>query len=130
MEPIKKRKPIFVEIKDIDPGKRVNTYVLVKSLKVVFEKLRYDGSKIRVAECVAGDETGCINFVAKNEQLDTVKEGTSLILRNAHANVVRGHIQLEVDRWGKIEVYDKGVKSVNTENDLSATEYELVTVRK
>ena len=130
MEPIKKRKPVFVEVKNIDPGKHVNTYVLVKSVEVVFEKLRYDGSKIRVADCVVGDETGCAKFVARNEQLDIVKEGASLILRNTHANVVRGHMQLEVDRWGKIEAYDKGIKSVNTENDLSATEYELVTVKK
>ena len=70
-------------------------------------------------------------FWAKNEQLDVIKEGSVITVRNCHANVVNEHLRLEVDRWGKVEVAS-GVKidSVKLDNNLSDTEYELVSVRK
>jgi replication factor A1 len=71
-----------------------------------------------------------VNLVAKNEQLDVVKEGATITVRNCHANVTNEHLRLEVDRWGKIEVSAEKVDKVNTTNNLSDVEYELVNVRK
>ena len=51
-------------------------------------------------------------------------------MRNAHANVVGEHLRLEVDKWGKIEDSSVNVDKVNTANNLSDVEYELVSVRK
>ena len=51
-------------------------------------------------------------------------------MRNAHANVVNEHLRLEVDRWGKIELSAEKIEKVNTSNNLSDVEYELVAVRK
>ena len=54
-----------------------------------------------------------------------------MTIRNAHANVVREHMRIEIDRWAKVEetadVVDK-IKSVNQNNKLSDIEYELVEV--
>ena len=94
------------------------------------ERLRYDNTKIRQADCLVGDQYGCVNMVAKNEQLDIFKEGDVITVRNCHANVVNEHLRLEVDRWGKIEKSQVGIKSVNTGKNLSDVEYELVSVRK
>ena len=64
--------------------------------------------------------------------LDQVKNfsspGTSLILRNAHTRVDRtGHIKLNVDIWGKIELDEKGIGGeVNLKNNISDAEYEAV----
>jgi replication factor A1 len=97
---------------------------------IVEERRRYDGSMLRTAECLVGDQFGSVIFWAKNEQLDMIKEGMTLTIRNAHANVVKEHLRVEVDKWGKLEQSSEKVASVNAENNLSSTEYELVTVNE
>ena len=92
------------------------------------ERRRYDGSWIRQAEVLVGDQYGSIKLVAKNEQLDVIKEGQTITVRNAHANVVKEHLRLEVDKWGKIEQSTEKVANVNLSNNLSDVEYELVNV--
>jgi len=63
--------------------------------------------------------------------LDIVKEGALITIRNAHANVVREHMRIEIDRWSKVEAMTGGnIKSVNETNRLSDIEYELVPVGK
>tara|TARA_B110000503_G_C6802804_1_gene271819 strand:- start:62 stop:250 length:189 start_codon:yes stop_codon:yes gene_type:complete len=62
-----------------------------------------------------------------------VKEGAYITIRNAHANVVKEHMRIEVDRWAKVETSANGtpqVKTVNHSNNLSEIEYELVPVGK
>ena len=49
-----------------------------------------------------------------------------MILRNAHANVFKEHIRLEVDKWGKIEKSSGKNIEVNLGNNLSEVAYELV----
>lgn len=46
-----------------------NLIVKVVSTNVVLEKTRIDGSKIRIAEAVLGDETGCVTLTARNGTL-------------------------------------------------------------
>lgn len=66
------------------------------------------------------------------DSVDQVKNfsspGTSLILRNAHTRVDRtGHIKLNVDIWGKIELDKAGISGeVNLKNNISDAEYEAV----
>ena len=71
-----------------------------------------------------------MKLIAKDNQLDVIREGAVLTVRNAHANVVNEHLRLEVDRWGKIEPSTEKIEKVNTSNNLSDVEYELVSVRK
>ena len=118
-------------MKDLNPGTRVTMHLLVKSVTVTRERLRYEGTVNKSADVIVGDEHGCAVLVAKDNQLDLIKEGAQIIIRNAHANVVKEHMRVEVDRWAKVEVNtdkSKFVKSVNTANNLSEIEYELVPV--
>ena len=69
-------------------------------------------------------------MILRDDQLDVVKEGTVITIRNAHANVVNEHMRVEVDRWGKVEPSSAKVDSINTSNNLSDVEYELVHVHK
>ena len=39
------------------------------------ERRRYDGSMMKTSECLVGDQYGCVIFLAKNEQVDLIKEG-------------------------------------------------------
>ena len=105
-------------------------HLKVQSVEVVRESKKFDGSVIKNAKALVGDEFGCVVFWAKNEQVDLVKEGAVVTFRNAHANVFQEHLRLEVDRWAKLELSNQRVDSVKTSNNLSDVEYELVAVKK
>ena len=68
-------------------------------------------------------------MMAFDEQLDIVREGEVITVRNAHANVVKEHLRLEVDRWAKVEASSEKIAGINTNNNASDIEYELVNVK-
>ena len=108
-------------------------HLKVDSIKIVRERRRYEGTVNKTAECIVGDEFACAMMIAKDNQLDVVEEGALITIRNAHANVVREHMRIEIDRWAKVEKTTDGsapIKSVNLTNRLSDIEYELVPVGK
>ena len=108
-------------------------HLKVESVKVTRERRRYEGTVNKTAECIVGDEHGCAMMIAKDNQLDVVEEGAFITIRNAHANVVREHMRIEIDRWAKVEKMADSVdkmKSINLQNRLSDIEYELVPVGK
>ena len=132
-EPIVLKKPTFITMKELQPGTRVTMHLKVENVKITRERRRYEGTVNRSADCLVGDEHGCAVLIAKDDQLDIVKEGAFITIRNAHANVVREHMRIEVDRWAKVEAtadVAPKVKSVNIKNNLSDIEYELVPVGK
>ncbi len=72
-----KRKPVFVKVDQLKPGTGGHTLVAkVLSSKTVVQKGRAAAGAgagpaarpTRIAECLIGDETGCILFTARNEQ--------------------------------------------------------------
>lgn len=50
-------------------------------------------------------------------------------MRNTHANVVKEHCRLEIDKWAKVEPSKEKIGKVNTAKNHSDIEYELVSVR-
>ena len=66
--------------------------------------------------------------MAYDDQLDVVKEGAVITIRNAHAKVVKEHLRIEVDKWAKVEASKEKISQVNLGKNLSDVEYELVTV--
>ena len=121
------RKPVFITMSQLEPGSRVNMHLRVSSVKVIRERRRYDGGALnRVAECIVGDQYGCIKMMAFDDQLDVVREGAVICIRNAHANVVKEHMRIEVDRWAKVEASNENIASVNLQNNASDIAYELV----
>ena len=118
---------------DLSPGTRVTMHLQVENVNITRERRRYEGTVNRSADCVVGDEHGCAVLIAKDGQLDVVKKGAYVTIRNAHANVVKEHMRIEIDRWAKVEVTADvvpKVKSINLSNNLSDIEYELVPVGK
>jgi replication factor A1 len=79
-----------------------------------------------VAECIVGDEHGCAKLMAYDRQLEVIKEGAIITIRNAHANVVKEHMRIEIDKWAKVEASRERIGKVNTSKNLSDIEYELV----
>ncbi|KAL1222808.1 hypothetical protein V5N11_022116 [Cardamine amara subsp. amara] len=127
------RKPVFTKVNELRPG--TNGHSL--NLKVVNTKMvmqrggRPSGPQarqMRIAECLVGDETGIIIFTARNDQVDLMKEGNIVTLRNAKIDMYRGSMRLAVDRWGRVEVAEEPTDiTVKDDNNLSLIEYELVS---
>lgn len=46
-----------------------NLIVKVVTSQIVVDKARPDGSKVKVAEAVVGDHTGCITLTARNSNI-------------------------------------------------------------
>jgi len=131
MAQIEKRKPIFVTVDHLKPQTSGHNLKLkVVSVKISLEKERIDSSeKIRIAECVVGDATGCITLTARNEQIQLLSPGKSIIVRNSKIYMFKNFMRLVVDKWGKIQESPENFNfEVNTKNDLSAVEYELITI--
>eukprot|EP00898_Chlorokybus_atmophyticus_P008492 jgi/Chlat1/8644/Chrsp87S08039 len=123
------RKPVFIKVQDLRPGTSGHNLTLkVVSCKLVVQRSRADGSGVRIAECVVGDDTGVIVFTARNQQVDLMKEGATVNVRNAKIDMFKGSMRLAVDKWGLVQPADPASFEPNTENNLSAVEYELVTV--
>ncbi|CAI5723217.1 unnamed protein product [Hyaloperonospora brassicae] len=130
------RRATYAKVQDLTPGSHGHNLVLqVVSVAPVVEKKRYDGTVSRIAEAVLADETGCVTFTARNDQIDVLKEGLVLVLRNTNADIFNGFMRLNVTQWGKLSVHPDTVAStpapplsINTKNNVSAVEYELVTV--
>ncbi|KAI5572762.1 hypothetical protein POPTR_010G041000v4 [Populus trichocarpa] len=126
------RKPVFTKVEQLRPGTGGHTLtVKVVSAKMVLQKGRADGPQVRqmkIAECLVGDETGLIIFTARNDQVDLMQEGTTVILRNAKIDMFKGSMRLAVDRWGRVEVTEPADFTVKEDNNLSLIEYELVNV--
>ncbi|KAJ6890106.1 hypothetical protein NC651_023792 [Populus alba x Populus x berolinensis] len=126
------RKPVFTKVEQLSPGTGGHTLtVKVVSAKMVLQKGRADGPQgrqMKIAECLVGDETGLIIFTARNDQVDLMQEGTTVILRNAKIDMFKGSMRLAVDKWGRVEVTEPADFTVKEDNNLSLIEYELVNV--
>ncbi|KAL0353057.1 UNVERIFIED_CONTAM: hypothetical protein Scaly_1296000 [Sesamum calycinum] len=130
------RKPVFVKVDALKPGTNGHTLIVkvVNSNTVLNKKPRNptfrgpQNQNTRIAECLVGDETGTILFTARNEQVELMKPGNTVILRNAKIDMFKGSMRLAVDKWGRIEVAEPAKFVVKEDNNLSLVEYELVNV--
>ncbi|KAK4253661.1 hypothetical protein QN277_010308 [Acacia crassicarpa] len=134
-----KRKPVFIKVDQIKPGTSGHTLtvkvVSAKEVKSVNNRggrssmlLARPSRPARIAESLVGDETGTIIFTARNEQVDLMEPGATLILRNAKVDMFKGSMRLAVDKWGRIEPTEPANFDVKEDNNLSLVEYELVNV--
>ncbi|KAF5944384.1 hypothetical protein HYC85_018461 [Camellia sinensis] len=131
------RKPVFVRVDQLKPGTNGHTLIVkVVTANTVLQKkgrnsqLLSRGSvgQTRISECLVGDDTGSILFTARNDQVDLMKPGATVILRNAKIDMFKGSMRLAVDKWGRIEVTEPAKFVVKEDDNLSLVEYELVNV--
>nr|GEX19237.1 hypothetical protein [Tanacetum cinerariifolium] len=98
-----KQQATFTKINQLRPGAfGLNLTVKVVDSKAIQTRGGRNGTQgrnMRLAECLVGDETGVVVFTARNEQVDAMKEGSTVILRNAKIDMYKGSMRLAVDRW-------------------------------
>jgi len=126
------RAPVFSTVDQLKPGTLGhNLLVKVVTSQIVVDKARPDGSKVKVAEAVVGDHTGCITLTARNNQIEALQPGDTVVVRNAKIDMFKGFMRLAVDKWGSLKTADQPAPfQVKSDNNLSTIEYELVDLQK
>ncbi|CAG8458152.1 10739_t:CDS:2 [Paraglomus occultum] len=84
--------------------------------------------KVKVAEFLVGDASGCVILKAIDEQISLLVPQTTVLLQNARIEMYRGFMRLIVDNNanGAIIPVDEGPESVNTDKNVSLVEYQYV----
>ena len=130
MEQVKLRvlaDPVYNKVSEIHPGKNgFNLYAKIISKNVLIDLKRIDGSRVVICDFLVGDETGTIKMRLRNENfVDSLTEGKEIIIRNCKVPIVKSHIRIQVDAFGKIEESNEGIiKEVNTQKNFSNDVYE------
>lgn len=128
----------FAQHKQHPPYGGFNLCLLVGRIDVVVDKLRVDGSRVRLAEVLVGDETGSMSLRARDNQIDLLQEishkSGAVVLRNCTVELYQGrHLRLAVTKWGNLCSYPDNIKStpspptkINVEMNLSEADLNLM----
>ena len=77
------------------------------------------------ADILVGDETGCIFFFAVHEQVEIMKPGCTILLRNFDIEVSESCLRLKVNMWGSVDCVEPGLTTViNTRRNYSILDFD------
>jgi replication factor A1 len=126
---VERPRPQAVDVKvgELTPNsKAVNVVVkIVSKGEVRSTTSGRDYTAHRVVDALVGDETGCVYLNLWDDNIDKIKEGDVVKVKNGYVNLFRGNMRLNIGRYGSFEVVAEPlIKEVNTENNLSSKQYE------
>ena len=100
---------------------RVNMPVKVISL----DEPRSLDNGTMVCEGLVGDETGTVIMSFWNDEIETAQKDTVLELKDARANLVRGHMRLSLGKKGSMKESKESINTIKESVNLSDLEYEM-----
>ena len=100
---------------------RVNMPVKVLSLE---EPRSMDNGTV-ICEGLVGDETGTVIMSFWNDEIETAQTDVVLDLKDARANLVRGHMRLSLGKKGSMKESDIVLDNIKQSVNLSDLEYEM-----
>jgi replication factor A1 len=116
---------VETKINELNPNsKRVD--VSAKCLEVSEPKEipgRFGGSR-KVAEATIADETGSIILSLWDDQIGSIDKEDVLAIKNGYVSLVRGHMRLNVGKYGTLVKGEGDVTEVSTDLNMSDKEYE------
>jgi replication factor A1 len=84
-----------------------------------------DGEPHKVSDALVGDDTGCIYLTLWDDNIEKVKEGDTINVKNGYVNLFRGNMRLNIGRYGTLEMAEQPLTvEVNTTNNVSNQIYE------
>jgi replication factor A1 len=116
---------VAAKIKDLTPqSKRVD--VLAKCLEVSEPKdiPGKFGNTRKVAEATVADETAAIVLSLWDTQIGSIVKDDVLDIKNGYVSLVRGHMRLNVGKYGQLAKSEKSLDSTSTALNMSDKEYE------
>ncbi len=116
---------VMTKVKDLTPeSKQVNVLVKVVGLSEQREITSRFGEARKLVEATVGDETGTVLLTLWNDQIEQVAKDDTILIDNGYVSLVRGHIRLNVGKYGSLTKSEETLGDVNTSLDMSAVEYE------
>ncbi|MCL4329509.1 MAG: single-stranded DNA-binding protein [Candidatus Thermoplasmatota archaeon] len=113
------------KIKDLTPSsRRVNVLGKVISVGEAKAITTRFGEEKTVSEVVVGDETGKIILSLWGDQIEQAKNISTVYIDNGYISLVRGHMRLNVGKYGSLNPGTEEVTEVNESLDMSEKEYE------
>jgi len=100
---------------------RVNMPVKVLSLE---EPRAMDNGTV-ICEGLVGDETGTVIMSFWNDECETVNNGMTIDLKDARANLVRGHMRISLGKKGSMKEAGTSLEEIKESVNLSDLEYEM-----
>ena len=116
---------VLTKIKDLTPeSKQVNVLAKVVGLSEQREITSRFGEARKLVEATVGDETGTVLLTLWNDQIAQVVKDETFLIDNGYVSLVRGHIRLNVGKYGSFAKAETPIETVNSALDVSAVEYE------
>jgi len=78
-----------------------------------------------ICEGLVGDETGTVIMSFWNDECETVENGLTIDLKDARANLVRGHMRISLGKHGSMKKSKSGLDMIKESINLSDLEYEM-----
>ncbi len=115
----------MTKIADLTPeSKSVNVIAKVLSVGESKEIPSKFGPSRKVAEVPIADESGSVVLSLWQDQIGTVSEGETIQIENGYVSLVKGHIRVNVGKYGKIMKSEVDVSDPSTAVNVSDKEYE------
>ena len=115
----------LTKVRDLTPSsKQVNVHAKVTNVGEAKEVMGKYGDPRKVAEAVIGDETATITLSLWNEQIGSIAKDDVILIDNGYVSLVRGHMRLNVGRYGSMTKSTDPIAEVNSTLDMSQQEFE------
>jgi len=115
----------WTKVKDLTPtSKQVNLFAKVVNLGEQKEITPRYGSPRRLVEATIGDETATVILTLWEDQISAVAAEDVVQIDNGFVSLVRGHIRLNVGKYGTLAKVAQAIADVNTSVDVSAQEHQ------
>ncbi|MGP8078261.1 MAG: single-stranded DNA-binding protein [Thermoplasmata archaeon] len=117
-------KPL-TKVRDLTPNsKQVNVLAKVINVGEAKEVMGKFGDPRKVCEAVVGDDTATIILSLWNEQIGSIAKDEVILVDNGYVSLVRGHMRLNVGRYGNLTKSTDAIPEVNQTLDMSQQEFE------
>jgi replication factor A1 len=115
----------LTKVRDLTPSsKQVNVHAKVISVGDAKEVMGKYGDPRKVAEAVIGDDTATITLSLWNEQIGSIAKDDVILIDNGYVSLVRGHMRLNVGRYGTLTKSTDPIGEINNTLDMSQQEFE------
>ena len=78
-----------------------------------------------ICEGLVGDETGTVIMSFWNDECEVVNNGMTIDLKDARANLVRGHMRISLGKKGSMKEAGTSLEEIKESVNLSDLEYEM-----
>jgi len=117
-------KPL-TKVRDLTPNsKQVNVLAKVLNVGEPKEVMGKFGDPRKVCEAVVGDDTATIILSLWNEQIGSITKDEVVLVDNGYVSLVRGHMRLNVGRYGNLSKSTEAMAEINQSLDMSQQEFE------